>query len=575
MMRNPALHVLRLILGVHFTTAWRALTRSPSAQSAVLLGMFVLGPAALAAGQRCRQALDGSGSAAAAAVLIASVFLAVQAVWLLILLLPGGAGLTLFGPVLPASALRFFPIRPHQIVLAGVIGAFLDLPLLFALPVFGAVLSWLSTGFAGKTLIGGVVFLFLLQTAALAKLIEHSLHCLVRNRWRRGLIIVLIGALVVGVCFGLRPTLAAAYSSSSSQPLRRGAPYRFGKQAPQPLPLPAPELLPMPSLFPPALAARTIVAITEGNALPAVVGLAGLAGLTLLTFAGASRVQQIALIGEGSGGGSRHRSRLRALPNRGRISALRRSPAWEQVCAVAAIEWRNLVRNPAAHLPLRGPAALVFLFFFAWIAPNRGDDPVRTLWDMLGMGSILYGALWQIQLLCNRFGNEAGTAALLLRFPVSRARLMVGKNLALAALLLLVNGTMGALLCLLIAAPRLIFPVMGWVLISVVLLTISGNLLSVLYPFPIAPPQRQKGFPFEPERSVAFLYVLIAVGIWAVLSLTAQGLNAARAAGPALTLGFFILCGGLLAALYAASVALSARLLCRNELLLIQRLDAT
>ena len=117
---------------------------------------------------------------------------------------------------------------------------------------------------------------------------------------------------------------------------------------------------------------------------------------------------------------------------------MRDGPLW-QLAALVVAEWRLLVRKPESYLPLRRPAAMVLLGVLAFLASDMGKDPVYSIKELLGLGGVLYTVLWQIQLLCNRFGSESGTATLLFSLSIPKARLLLGKNLALLMLLLLLD----------------------------------------------------------------------------------------------------------------------------------------
>jgi hypothetical protein len=184
--------------------------------------------------------------------------------------------------------------------------------------------------------------------------------------------------------------------------------------------------------------------------------------------------------------------------------------------------------------------------------------------DLLGMGSLMYVIAWQVQLATNRFGNEAGTASLLLSLPVSRARLILARNLALVTFLLVVDGAVVIGITRASEKPHLLMPLLLWLPVMVLLLTTFGNVLSVLSPFAIV--RKKRGFEPEPERSIAFVYILVitAVGclIWGCVEATYVSLLAGIAA----------LVG--VAGLYVGSVSLAAWLLKRRERQIIATLDA-
>jgi len=290
--------------------------------------------------------------------------------------------------------------------------------------------------------------------------------------------------------------------------------------------------------------------------------------LTLVALAGTARLYHAAAVREVTSGGA-----PRARPAPASAAAHPAAPGiWSQVRAAAVAEFLNLTRDPAAHTPLRWPAALLFAVFFGWMAPNLDPRfPYENMRDLSGMGGLLYVLLWQMQLLINRFGNEAGTAGLLFSFPTPRARMLLGRNLALGGLLLIVDGGLVALLCAVAGAPRLILPMLLWLPAILLVLTALGNVVSAVSPFPIR--KRGERFSAEPERSLAFLYVLVGFGAWALLWPLGWTLFAAQAAGPAAAACVALLGGVYVVGFYAATLPVAARLIGRREARTIRILD--
>ena len=213
------------------------------------------------------------------------------------------------------------------------------------------------------------------------------------------------------------------------------------------------------------------------------------------------------------------------------------------------------------------PAILLLTIGYAWIAPNLGGDAARNLGDLLGIGIILYIALWQMQFICNRFGSDAGRAATLLSLPIHRAQLLAIKNSLLFTLMFGLDGVIVTGFATVAGNPRLI-PTLLLALPAVLMpLTALGNIVSVLAPFPL--PRKTERYEREPERSLLFVYVAVGIGTW-LLFLPMQWLwNTWNVAGYLLGMVY-------VAALYAASVGIVARLLTpTRERRLIALLDGT
>jgi hypothetical protein len=364
---------------------------------------------------------------------------------------------------------------------------------------------------------------FAVQTAVFAQLFVQAGALLSRRR-RSTAWLGLVGALSMGVWFGLPSAFAAVTEVGKpdeawEQRLRPAAVVPT-KPAEPPVPMWA-------SLTPAAVTAEGIAAAAEGRPGSAAGSFLLSCVLALVALAGAARLYHAAAVREAtSGGAGRARSARASAAARPEAAG-----AWGQVRAAAVAEFLNLTRDPAAHVPLRWPAALLFAVFFGWMAPNLDPRfPYENMRDLSGMGGLLYVLLWQMQLLTDRFGNDAGTAGLLFSFPAPRVRMLLGRNIALGGLLLLVDGCLMALMCAVAGAPRSILPMLLWLPAILLVLTALGNVVSAMSPFPIR--KRGERFSAEPDRSLAFLYVLVGVATWALLWPLGWAVSSAQAAGP-------------------------------------------
>jgi len=554
-----------LLLRLRALAARRSLRENPAALVGTAIATFVFGPASVAAAAGMRRTLDDLPPDRIAGFL-ALTLLAVQGVWLLLHLLPGG--LATIGRSVPTALLKTLPVRPSEAITAAGLGSLFDLPLLFAFPVLFVAVRWAAgsgMGPAGATVASVLVALFLLQTAALGQLVEQA-GALLARRKRSYTWAVLAACLGFGIYFGLPPALA-----SSLEP---------------PAPAFTPALSPAPreaandsgsaftaaTALPAGFAASGLRAAAAGEVLPVLLDCALLLLSVAATLAAAAQILRIAWTREATGGGGLLRTRTARTGAFIAAGATQATP-WGQVRAVAAHEWRSLTRNPGAHLTLRSPASLLLTVAVAWMAPDLGADALRNMWDLVGMGAILYAVLWQVQLLCNRFGNDAGTGTLLLGLPVPRARLIAGRNLALGALLLLLDIPVATGLCLVAQKPHLIPVFVGWLPPILLALTAFGNVVSVVSAFPI--PKRGTRFSREPERSLMFVYVALGFAVWAA---AVAPVSALLSTGRAMAGGEGIVAALVPAALwliafYAACLHLSARLLGAREPEIIRRLD--
>lgn len=505
-----------LLLRLRWRLRLRALARSSATQLGVALALVVFVPAANAAGIACYHQLRTLPPAQAVGMLRTYLF-GVQGIWLAALLLAGGAGAAASRAADPR---RFLPVRSGQAVGAATLGGLTDLPLLLALPLFVAVTRAFGAGQppAGMIVVGGTLALFALQSAASAALLEQV--AVVLRGWR------LPAALALG---GIAAWAAAP-------------------------------------LLPPAAAARAVGASERGEWGTAALWLALLGAQTFLWIGGAARLRDTGAREPGMSSGRRATTRPAAVSvpaDAAKRGAFPPTPL-ELAADVARMEWHLLIRNPGRHLPLRGPAMMCLLCGFLWIAPNLGDDALRNAQDLAGMGGLLYALLWQAQLLCDRFGTETGTAALLLSLPLDRCLLLLGRNAALLALLLAVDSMLLGVVCLAAhPASWLAGALFAWLPALLTLGTTLGNLTATAHPFPLA--ARGAEMLPEPEISVALDYFLLGALSAGLIWLCTAAVGSVLAA-PLVGLA---VAGGL----YAATLPVAARQLLRREPRLIRALD--
>jgi hypothetical protein len=522
----------------------RTYLRGGSALVGVALALLVCLPAALAAGTNAERQLTALPTPENE-YRLRLILLAAQGLWLLLLLPGSGAALSQATPI---AVLRPFPVRPDILVIAAACGALLDLPLLLVLPTFAGVgRAFAASSAAVMIVLVLALVLMAVQTALLGQLLEQAAALLSRQRR------LLVGFVaVLGLLFGFYGALPAV--AAPTTPAKRNAVH------------PAPPFARSAWMYalPSGLTAHIAGAASRGEWGGALLALLGMATYTVLTFKGASRLLQTVSLREGvTATATGPTVSLPLLGRRTRELSDTPPTAWDQIREAARTELRNLVRNPASHLPLRQPASLLFTLAFAWIAPNLGPDPIGNMTDLLGMGSLMYVVAWQVQIATNRFGNEAGTASLLLSFPVSRARMMVGRNLALAAFLLIGDGAVVVGITRAAEKPHLLVPLLLWLPVMVLLLTAFGNVLSVLSPFAIV--RKKRGFEPEPERSIAFVYILVITAVGCLIWGCVEATYVSPLAGIAALAG--------VAGLYAMSIPIAAWLLKRRERQIIATLD--
>ncbi|MBC8138518.1 MAG: hypothetical protein H8F28_21770 [Fibrella sp.] len=498
------------LLALRLRITRKTIERSPAAQTASFLALLLVCPAALQIGRRTARLLTTTPGGEAFPALCSALLL--LTLLYVALLLAGSTGLGGVMESPPVTVLRALPVPPGATLLADAVSFGVSLPtLFFIVALIPMITGWQSVvplALLGAFAVGVALFLARLGT-------------LIAKRGRVGLILA-TGALLLFGGVVLRAAPAAALSSVIED---KKPAVRLPWDPPPPPPPTVPVVL---RNTPPGLAAQSLTGNTTAASL-------SLAATVVLTAIGTVLLDR---------GNDRTEPASNAKPNR--------SPAAPRRAGAFITEARLLLRNPSAHTPLRGPASLLLTVGYAWIAPNLGSDSVRTLADLLGMGATLYIATWQTQFVCNRFGSESGCAATLFSLTPTRWRILVTKNLALLALLFILDGTIVGGFALVAGNPRLVPTLLVGLLPVLILFTALGNLVSVWTPFPLA--RRTERFEWEPERSLMFVYVLVGIGTHLLFLPVLMLGQAWGTAG-------YLLGAAYVVTVYAASVGFAARLL--------------
>ena len=561
---------IQLLLRGRRQVARNALAANPTAVLWTLLVTLILLLAALGMGSAVGTRWSAL-SREQAGESLGRLWLLMQSFWLLALLFPGG--IALLGQIPPRAALRPFALRPIQVFIAEASAGLLDTPSLLAcamtFPLLCILLAEAEWRQAVVTLLAFV--LLGLQTGVCARLLACVGTLGARRLRRLADAPGMTALLLVCLCAGVPPAFAsltpspAHHSQLSSQ---RGG-----------ISLPSAPALPsvnsavenvgnaLAPLLPSRLAAHAVVATRQEDYTGALGSLGGMAVCLVLTGGSAlwalRSAEKTWTESEGRASAPPGRRRPRSLGTSHADVVPLRSVALRQTIALIRTEWRLLLRAPQNYLPLRKPASLLLLGAFAFLSPDMSRSPVYNLKEFAGIGALMYGALWQMQLLCNRFGSEAGTGALLFGFSLPRRRLLLGKNIALFGLLLVVDGPALVGLSYVADASRQSGVLLLWLPLILLVLTALGNVVSVLRPFAIAR-QANRGST-EPPDTLAWAYAFVGAATVALLAPVAELLSR----GVVGMLGIAVY----LTALYAASLYGASALLTRREYQMIAALN--
>lgn len=470
-----------------------------------------------------------------------------QAFWIAGLLAPGA--ISLLGRTPPEETLRSYSLQPKQRLAAEMMALLIDTPTAIAILLLAPFVAGRLICGAGLEAAAAAIAsaLLALQTAAFALLLRRFSGAVWRRLRGWAQIPAMTALFLIALTAFVPPAFASLITAreSGARPASPDWSIRMSLR---------------PGVLLPTEAAADLISEVRlghgGAACLHLLAVAGYAGVTLggtaLTFREGANARALRLP-----------TRRPAAVRRSAISS-ERTGLWAQFAALATYELRLLFRSPNTYLPLRQPAALLLVGTMAFLAPDmHAKDPVYNLKELLGLAGVLYNVLWQIQLLCNRFGSENQTATLLFSLSVPRWMLIVGKNFALLAALLVLDSA--ALSGLMLVAERTQFLGTALLILALVLpmLTAIGNIFSVVAPFCIARSEAGRSLAVPDTLSVGYILAGVCSGflVWLIW--------------PRLSAGIPGWCGVALlwAALYSGSVYAAALILRRSEARLIARLD--
>jgi hypothetical protein len=186
--------------------------------------------------------------------------------------------------------------------------------------------------------------------------------------------------------------------------------------------------------------------------------------------------------------------RSKQKPKAKKVSAVRKNFLERQLpgipdeaAALALAFFRSLTRAPEVKMALATNFIMLLLFgtmFFARCASNLSDN----FKPFIAGGVVMYTFLGMCNLMFNQFGFDRGGFRQLVLLPVPRRQILLGKNLAFLPITLGIGLTF---LLITKIALRISFTVVlaaGLQLVAAfVLLSIAGNLISVLVPYRVTP----------------------------------------------------------------------------------------
>ncbi len=399
----------------------------------------------------------------------------------------------------PSSALRHFSISGPLRQISETVAWLVDLPGLVALS-FPLPFILVSTSFGPlcmfSAVVGAAAFLVLVMVSlSLISMIGNILPSFMRIRKEARTV---PAAMFLFLSIGMPPACAALTHPSIaglSHPLSRGAISNSTQ---------------LESMSPDRLLAIILRLDTTGGSVSesgrASAELATWTILACIAMLFASRSQkEIQAIGS-----SRNRATMPSwltLPD-----SINKGPFSSGVIGAVSTDLKLLLRETVRFTQLRQPGAAVILVMLAFLAPDFGKNTIYVSRELLCLASSAYTLIWQMQLMCNRFGVDGDRFGLLLGLTGKPARLIVVRNISLMLLLLLIDLPAFGLTAVAIERKDIIAPGCIVLAIALCLWTSIGNIFSFTTPFAI---QRIGRLTAEPPGYLSACYVVAAVaGIW-------------------------------------------------------------
>ncbi len=242
------------------------------------------------------------------------------------------------------------------------------------------------------------------------------------------------------------------------------------------------------TILPPGWVALGAEGIAGGAVLPALGGTLGLALIGTLSLWRAYRTTLRLYTGEFSAG---EQTATAAQPpfDPTRVQLVERRLPWvsEPASAVATAGFRALTRAPEAKMAFLAPVIVVVVFGGA--LASSGGSPPAAIRPLLAFGAgALVLLIAGLQLLANQFGyDRAGFRAYVLS-PALRRDILLGKNLAVAPLVLGLGLAAFAVIGAVFPMRIDHYPAVVAQLVSAYLvLCLVSNVLAILTPLPLAP----------------------------------------------------------------------------------------
>ena len=235
------------------------------------------------------------------------------------------------------------------------------------------------------------------------------------------------------------------------------------------------------------------MSLDMGNALPAVLGTAGVLCIGGLGLRRAYRSTLRFYQGHTIGRRTKQRPKTQKAPALRRNFLERRLPGTsDEAAALALAFFRSLTRASEVKMAL-ATNFIMLLFFGTMVFARRVSNLEDNFKPFAASGFVVFTFLGMSHLMFNQFGFDRGGFRQLVLLPVPRRQILLGRNLAFLPVAMGFGLTFLLLVKIVLHISFIVIFATGLQLVaSFLLLSIAGNLVSVLVPYHIAPGSMRK-----------------------------------------------------------------------------------
>jgi hypothetical protein len=229
------------------------------------------------------------------------------------------------------------------------------------------------------------------------------------------------------------------------------------------------------------------MSLATGNVWPAVLGAAGgffLGGLGLRrAYRSTIRFYQ----GQTAGRISKRKPKAEKLAGDGKNFIERQIPGIPEEAAASAMAFfRCLMRAPEVKMML-GTNFIMLLIFGTMIFVKSSSNIGESFKPLIATGAVVFMSLGLSQLMYNLFGFDRGGFRQLVLLPTPRKQILLGKNLAFLPIAVGIGAILLVFIKVVMSISFVIFIAAGLQLLAAfLLLSMVGNLISILVPYRIA-----------------------------------------------------------------------------------------